>query len=79
VTLRLVVLLAAAVPAGLWAEQQGAEPRPRDAAEAVREGDVSQWLKYYQRERELQTPAQPPAPATEPATQQQQEDAAAKR
>jgi hypothetical protein len=26
-------------------------PRPRDAAEAVREGDVSQWLKYYERER----------------------------
>jgi hypothetical protein len=25
--------------------------RARDAAEAVREGDVSQWLKYYERER----------------------------
>lgn len=81
VTLRLLVLVAAAVPAGLYAAQQGNEPRPRDAAEAVREGDVSQWLKYYQREREAQAPApaQPPARREEPAPQQQQEDAAAKR
>lgn len=48
--------------------------RPRDAAEAVKEGDVSQWLKYYQRERtEAPTPAKPAqaapaAPAQEEST-----------
>jgi hypothetical protein len=31
--------------------QAADQARPRDAAEAVREGDVSQWLKYYERER----------------------------
>lgn len=77
--LRLAALVAALVPAGLCAAQQGTEPRPRDAAEAVREGDVSQWLKYYQRERAPQPPAPPPAPAGEPAAQQQQGDGAAKR
>jgi hypothetical protein len=33
---------------GLAAED---EPAARDAAEVVQEGDVSQWLKHYQRER----------------------------
>ena len=34
------------------------DPAPAgDAAEAVQEGDVSQWLKYYQRERGM-PPAQ---------------------
>ena len=28
---------------------------PRDAAELVREGDVSQWLKHYERERRALT------------------------
>lgn len=56
-----------------------AKPAParRDAAEVVKEGDMSQWLQYYQRERgdawSKTPPAQPsatPAPAVEasPAT-----------
>ena len=53
--LRLAALLVLAVPASVGAAEDSAEQRPRDAAEAVREGDVSQWLKYYQREREVQT------------------------
>jgi hypothetical protein len=64
---------------GLGAAEESAGQRPRDAAEAVREGDVQQWLKYYQREREAQAPAQQPAPRGEPAAQQKQEDAAGKR
>lgn len=46
----LVALLAyALLPCiGLTAEDK---PGPRDAAEIVREGDVSQWLKHYQSER----------------------------
>jgi hypothetical protein len=68
-TLRLAALLAATVPLGLSAAEESSGQRPRDAAEAVREGDVSQWLKYYQRERALQVPAQQPAPATAPAIQ----------
>jgi hypothetical protein len=27
------------------------QPRPRDAAEAVQEGNVTRWLEHYQRER----------------------------
>ena len=42
-------LVCALLPAiGLAAEEEGA---PRDAAEIVQEGDVSQWLKHYERER----------------------------
>jgi hypothetical protein len=42
---------------GFGAHSSEEPSRPRDAAEAVKEGDVSQWLKYYQRER-----AEPPTP-----------------
>jgi hypothetical protein len=38
--------------------------RPRDAAEAVKEGDVSQWLKYYERERAASPLPSQPAQAT---------------
>lgn len=43
----------------------GAKPSStrRDAAEVVKEGDMSQWLQYYQRERGdgwSKTPAEPP-------------------
>lgn len=67
----------------LWcaAALQAAQEQPpltRDAAQAVQEGDVSQWLQYYQRERgeewnrqrEDAPPAgQEPAPAVQDATQ----------
>jgi hypothetical protein len=78
VTLRALAVLALAVPASVCAAQ-GSEPRPRDAAEAVREGDVSQWLKYYQREREVQTPAPQPPHSPEPAAQTNGKDAPAQR
>lgn len=54
-------------------DAQPAPPR-RDAAEVVKEGDMSQWLRYYQRERGgnwSKTPsAQPddkPVPPVKPA------------
>jgi hypothetical protein len=34
--------------------------RVPDAAEAVQEGDVSQWIRYYQRERGAPRLPQPP-------------------
>jgi hypothetical protein len=46
------------------------QPRPRDAAEAVQEGNVTRWLEHYQRERgeawardRNAAPAPPPVPA----------------
>jgi len=67
---------------GFEANSAEESARPRDAAEAVKEGDVSQWLKYYQRERgEPQAPVlpaqsesvvpgqdKPVAPSNDPAT-----------
>ena len=52
----LAVLLSAHA---LWAEEPARYAR--DAAEEVKEGDVAQWLKYYQQERGFQ----PQAPAEE--------------
>ena len=43
----LSVILLCVAP--LHAEER--PPPPRDAAEIVKEGDVSQWLEHYQRER----------------------------
>jgi len=68
-TLRgLIAIGLLAVAASADAGDDDAQQRPRDAAEAVREGDVSQWLKYYQRERGVPespppTAGSPPAPA----------------
>lgn len=46
----------------------------RDAAEVVKEGDMSQWLQYYQRERgdgwsktPAAQPADTPAPGAKPS------------
>ena len=47
----LAVLALLVATASVGAAEENTEQRPRDAAETVREGDVSQWLKYYQRER----------------------------
>jgi hypothetical protein len=48
-----------------------AEPaRPKDAAEEVQEGNVENWIKYYQRERGQGTsPTPSPQPAQQPAPQ----------
>jgi hypothetical protein len=54
------------------AAEERDHPRAKDAAEAVQEGNVANWLKYYTREREQSRapdppPAErPPAPASAP-------------
>jgi hypothetical protein len=35
--------------------------RPKDAAEAVQEGNVRQWIEYYERTREAAPKPKPPA------------------
>jgi hypothetical protein len=41
--------------------------RPKDAAEEVQEGNVDNWIKYYQRERgQGATPAPQPGPPAAP-------------
>lgn len=49
-----------------------AEPqlRPKDAAEAVQEGNVRNWVEYYERQRRETPPPKPapPATGTAPAT-----------
>jgi len=62
----LATALLAIAATAFAAENEGQE-RPRDAAEAVQEGDVSQWLRYYQRERGMQAPAPRPDHAPPPA------------
>lgn len=64
----IAILLGSSIPAA--AQQQ----RARDAAEAVQEGDVAQWLKYYERQREASRPEVPP---DQRAPQPQSEEAAA--
>jgi hypothetical protein len=58
----------------LSAEEQ---PPPRDAAQIVQEGDVSQWLQHYQRERGAewakQQRAQPATPSPAPEQNQRPE------
>ena len=72
---RLALLLCSFVPiaggAADTAQPSSTTPaRPRDAAEAVQEGSVTQWLEHYQRERgaewaksrpEAQNPPEKPA------------------
>jgi hypothetical protein len=68
----VLLACALALPHASRAAEEREGSRPRDAAEAVQEGSVSNWLKYYQREREQRgapgpPPAQPtPAPVTSP-------------
>ena len=73
--MRLALLLCGFAPmaGGAADAQQPASTtpaRPRDAAEAVQEGSVTQWLEHYQRERgaewaksrpEAQNPPEKPA------------------
>lgn len=57
-------LLVCLAMAPLWAR---AEPR-KDAAEAMQEGSVPNWLEYYRRERNLAPAEVKPAPAPEATT-----------
>lgn len=46
--------------------------RPKDAAEAVQEGNVKNWVEYYERTREAQrtTVKQPPVAADAPPSRE---------
>ena len=65
--------------ASAGAAEDSAQQRPRDAAEAVREGDVSQWLKYYQRDRGAPESAPPPADTPQAPAETQEQSAPQKR
>jgi hypothetical protein len=55
------------------------EPKPRkDAAEAVQEGNVQNWVEYYRRTRPVPD-ARPPEPAPDPAAAKTGETAAPPR
>lgn len=43
-----------------------AKPDRKDAAEAVQEGNVQQWIEYYQRTRPQAPPASPTKPPETP-------------
>lgn len=43
-----------------------AKPDKKDAAEAVQEGNVQQWIEYYQRTRPQAPPASPTKPPDTP-------------
>lgn len=69
------LLVLAAILAGIGSIAPAAEPapRPKDAAEAVQEGSVRNWVEYYERQRResaqkpVASPAQPTA-VTSPET-----------
>jgi hypothetical protein len=64
---RLLALALLAVSIGAHAAE---DPKPRkDAAEAVQEGNVQNWVEYYQRTRQP-PPARPVQPPSEPAAPQ---------
>lgn len=58
-----------------------AEPqlRPKDAAEAVQEGNVRNWVEYYERQRRETPPPKPAQPATGPAAPATSEPPPARR
>lgn len=54
--------------------------RPKDAAEAVQEGNVKNWVEYYERTREAQrAPAKAPPTAAEAAPPKEPPPVAAPR
>lgn len=70
-----LVLIAHVQPSVFAAEQTNESskgtPRAKDAAEAVGEGNVQQWIEYYQRTRppvepKVSKPGESPAPSTPP-------------
>ena len=61
-----VALACAWACAGLGADAPAPE-RPRDAAEAVQEGNVKNWIEYYERTRpQAKPPITPPEPPAKP-------------
>jgi hypothetical protein len=69
--LRAAPLLLALVLLSAHAADPPEAARPKDAAEEVQEGNVDNWIKYYQRERGLAPPPAPtppvqPAPPADP-------------
>jgi hypothetical protein len=63
-----------AIPLSSAAAQAQEQVRPKEAAEAVQEGNVANWLEYYQREQGQhgsgqQAPSSAPVPAAPPDPQ----------
>lgn len=56
----LLPFACACVPGASAAESA---PRPKDAAEAVQEGNVRNWVEYYERLRRENPPPKPVQPA----------------
>jgi hypothetical protein len=61
---RAVAALLAALAAAAWAGENPAPAAPRDAAEKVQEGNVKNWIEYYQRTRGLPPVAETPPGAS---------------
>ncbi|HEY7759176.1 MAG TPA: hypothetical protein VIA64_07160 [Burkholderiales bacterium] len=57
----------------------GEQPAARDAAEIVQEGDVSQWLQHYQRERGAEWARQQREQPTTPAPASEQSERSEER
>lgn len=60
----LLALSSILAAAGSIALSEEPAPRPKDAAEAVQEGNVRNWVEYYERQR--RESAQKPVPAPPP-------------
>jgi len=70
----LILLALSSLIAATGSIARGDEPatRPKDAAEAVQEGNVRNWVEYYERQRResLQKPVASPLPrAPAPSTE----------
>jgi hypothetical protein len=63
----LLLACALALAHASRAAEEREQSRAKDAAEAVQEGNVSNWLKYYQRERERGGAPNAPAGESAPA------------
>jgi len=64
-SIRLV--LSIALGAGSIAHAAEPATRPKDAAEAVQEGNVRNWVEYYERQRRESAQKPPAASPTPPA------------
>ena len=63
----LALALLTLAPTAQAAEGGRAREGSRDAAEKVQEGNVKQWIEYYERNRAPRSPAAtPPAPPRQP-------------
>lgn len=59
---RVAVLVALSMVGALTVRAEETK-RPKDAAEAVQEGNVKNWVEYYERTRETQRATGKPSPA----------------